>query len=71
LVDAARADELLARAQAGGVELLGPDGLLSPVSKAALERALEVQLTEHLGHEKHDPAGRGSGNSRASVVLHS
>jgi transposase-like protein len=64
LVDAATADELLARAQAEGVELLGPDGLLSQVTKAVLERALEEELTEHLGYEKHDPAGRGSGNSR-------
>jgi putative transposase len=64
LVDAATADELLARAQAEGVELLGPDGLLSQVTKAVLERALDEELTGHLGYEKHDPAGRGSGNSR-------
>src|SRR3954452_5338648 len=64
LVDAALADELLAKAQAEGVELLGPDGLLSQVTKAVLERALEEELTDHLGYEKHDAAGRGSGNSR-------
>ena len=64
LVDAALADELLARAQSEGVELLGPDGLLSQVTKAVLERALGEGMTEHLGYEKHDPAGRGSGNSR-------
>jgi transposase-like protein len=64
LVDAATADELLARAQAEGVELLGPVGLLSQVTKAVLERALDEELTGHLGYEKHDPAGRGSGNSR-------
>ena len=64
LVDAATADELLAKAQAEGVELLGPDGLLSQVTKAVLERALEEEMTAHLGYEKHDPAGRGSGNSR-------
>jgi hypothetical protein len=62
LVDAATADELLARAQAEGVELLGPVGLLSQVTKAVLERALDEELTGHLGYEKHDPAG--SGNSR-------
>ena len=39
LVDAATADELLAKAQAEGVELLGPDGLLWQVTKAVLERA--------------------------------
>ncbi len=58
------ADQLLARAEAGGVELLGPDGLLSQVTKAVLERALAEEMTAHLGYEKHDPAGRGSGNSR-------
>jgi transposase-like protein len=64
LVDQQLADELLGRAQAEGVELLGPDGLLSQVTKAVLERALGEELTHHLGYEKHDPAGRGSGNSR-------
>jgi putative transposase len=64
LVDDRLADELLARAQTDGVELLGPDGLLSQVTKAVLERALDEEMTHHLGYEKHDPAGRGSGNSR-------
>jgi transposase-like protein len=64
LVGPELADELLGRAQAGGVELLGPDGLLSQVTKAVLERALAEEMTGHLGYEKHDPAGRGSGNSR-------
>ena len=64
LVDGQLADELLGRAQAEGVELLGPDGLLSQVTKAVLERALGEEMTHHLGYEKHDPAGRGSGNSR-------
>ena len=58
------ADELLGRAQAEGVELLGPDGLLSQVTKAVLERALAEEMTGHLGYEKHDPTGRGSGNNR-------
>ena len=64
LVDERLADELLGRAQAEGVELLGPGGLLSQVTKAVLERALGEELTHHLGYEKHDPAGRGSGNAR-------
>src|SRR5207344_859932 len=51
-----------------GIELLGPEGLLSQVTKAVLERALGEELTEHLGYEKHDPAGRGSGNSRNGVT---
>jgi putative transposase len=64
LVDDELADQLLGKAQAEGVELLGPDGLLSQVTKAVLERALAEEMTGHLGYEKHDPAGRGSGNSR-------
>jgi putative transposase len=64
LVDDELADELLGKAQDEGVELLGPDGLLSQVTKAVLERALAEEMTGHLGYEKHDPAGRGSGNSR-------
>jgi putative transposase len=64
LVDAELADQLLAKAEAQGVELLGPDGLLSQVTEVVLERALAEELTDHLGYDKHDPAGRGSGNSR-------
>ena len=64
LVDDELADQLLDRAQAEGAGLLGPDGLLSQVTKAVLERALAEEMTGHLGYEKHDPAGRGSGNSR-------
>src|SRR5499427_3760219 len=64
LVDEQLADQLLGKAAAEGVELLGPDGLLSQVAKAVLERALAEEMTGHLGYDKHDPAGRGSGNSR-------
>ena len=64
VVDDQLADQLLARAEAEGVELLGPDGLLSQVTRAVLERALGEELAVHLGYDKHDPAGRGSGNSR-------
>jgi putative transposase len=68
LVDDELADELLGRAQAEGAQLLGPDGLLSQVTKAVLERALAEEMTGHLGYEKHDPAGRGSGNSRNGMT---
>ena len=64
LIDEELADQLLGKAQAEGAELPGPDGLLSQVTKAVLERALAGEMTGHLGYEKHDPAGRGSGNSR-------
>jgi transposase-like protein len=64
LVDEDLADQLPDKARAEGAELLGPDGLLSQVTRAVLERALAEEMTGHLGYEKHDPAGRGSGNSR-------
>jgi putative transposase len=64
LVDDDLADQLLGKAQAEGAELLGPDGLLSQLTRAVLERALAEEMTGHLGYDKHDPAGRGSGNSR-------
>ncbi len=52
------------RADASGAVLLGEGGLLTEVTQAVLERALDAEMTEHLGYEKHDPVGRGSGNSR-------
>ena len=64
LVDGETLDALLERAHGEGVELLGPDGLLGQLTKAVLERALREELTCHLGYEKGDPAGAGSGNSR-------
>ena len=64
LIDEELADQLLGKAQTEGVELLGPEGLLSQVTKAVLERALAEEMTGHLGYDKHDPAGRGSGNNR-------
>jgi transposase-like protein len=45
-------------------DLLGEDGLFKQLKKALLERALGAELTHHLGYEKGDPAGRGTGNSR-------
>jgi putative transposase len=45
-------------------ELLGPDGLLSGLTKAVMERASKAELTHELGYEAGDPAGHGSGNSR-------
>jgi len=45
-------------------DLIGENGLLKQLTKAVLERALNAELTQHLGYEKHDPAGHKSGNSR-------
>src|SRR5215475_8219074 len=45
-------------------DLTGEDGLFKQLKKALIERARGAELTGHLGNEKGDPAGRGSGNSR-------
>src|SRR6202042_382577 len=42
-------------------DIIGENGLLT---KALLERAMQAEMTEHLGYKKHDPAGNNSGNSR-------
>jgi putative transposase len=55
-------DELLAGKSTE--EIIGPAGLLKQLTKALLERAMNAELTHHLGYEKHEPEGRGSGNSR-------
>ena len=47
-----------------GVELLGQGGLLTRLTKSVLETALESEMTEHLGYDKHDVMGRDGGNSR-------
>jgi putative transposase len=48
-------------------DLTGDDGLFRRLKKALIERALGAELTDHLGYERGDPAGRGSGNSRNGV----
>lgn len=45
-------------------DILGDNGLLKQLTKAVLERAMQAELTDHLGYERHDPAGTNSGNSR-------
>ena len=45
-------------------DIIGENGLLKQLTKALLERAMQAELTEHVGYEKHDPAGNNSGNSR-------
>jgi putative transposase len=57
-------DSLIKDAKASGTPLDGVDGLLNQITKAVLERALEAEMSEHLGYEVGDPAGRGTGNSR-------
>ena len=45
-------------------DLIGENGLLKQLTKALVERALQAELTTHLGYEKHDPEGHNSGNTR-------
>jgi putative transposase len=54
-------DELMATSNG---PLIGPNGLSMELTKALVERMLGGELNHHLGYEKHDPAGYGSGNSR-------
>jgi len=49
-------------------DIIGQNGLLKQLTKAVLERALQAELTGHLGYDKHDPAGNNSGNSRNGVT---
>jgi transposase-like protein len=58
------ARELVAKARAEGIEPVGPDGMLTGLTKAVLETALDAEMTQHMGYDRHGPAGRGSGNSR-------
>jgi putative transposase len=66
-LDAAK--ELVRLAKEQGLALTGPDGLLKALTKTVLETALNEELTEHLGYDKHDPAGQGSGNIRNGTRL--
>jgi transposase-like protein len=54
------AEALLEQAREQGVTLLGPGGLLAGLTKNVLETALGAEITEHLGHERHGPAGGGN-----------
>ena len=58
------AEFLVERARVEGVELTGDGNLLTALVRQVLQTGLEVGMTEHLGYERHDPGGRGSGNSR-------
>jgi putative transposase len=68
LLSEASNDELVRllaeRARAQGLKLAGEGGLLAHLTKRVVESALEGELDDHLGYGKHDPVGRGSGNSR-------
>jgi putative transposase len=56
--------EIMGRVQDEGLELLGESGVLKGLVKQIMEAALDAERTDHLGYERGDPGGRGSGNSR-------
>jgi putative transposase len=56
-------DELLAGASTEG-EIAGPGGLLAELTKRLVERAMEVELTDHVGYEQHQEPPGGTGNTR-------
>ncbi|MEA2438439.1 MAG: putative transposase [Thermoleophilaceae bacterium] len=56
-------DELLAGASTEA-EIAGPGGLLAELTKRLVERAMEVELTDHVGYEPHQEPPGGAGNQR-------
>src|SRR5205823_1458067 len=56
-------DELLQGARTEE-EIVGPGGVLSQLTKRLVERAMEVELTDHLGYEPHQEPPGGVGNTR-------
>ena len=58
------AEEMVRRAREQGLSLTGPDGLLKQLTKTVLETALNQEMTEHLGHDKHGPVSSECGNVR-------
>jgi len=58
------AEALVEQARTQGVELTGDNGLLTALVQRVLQTGLNVELTEHLGYERHAVEGRGTGNSR-------
>src|SRR6476660_4402376 len=56
--------ELVRAARARGDDITGPDGLLKSITATVLEAALEEEMTDHLGHLKHQAPEGGAGNIR-------
>jgi putative transposase len=68
LLDQGFLEEVMAKVDEGGVQLTGEGGFLPELVKRVLEAGLQAELTDHLGYEKHDRAGHGSGNSRNGFI---
>ena len=56
-------DELLANYEKPD-DLLGKNGILEQLTKRVVERALQAEMTHHLGHEKHGKVSNSTGNTR-------
>jgi transposase-like protein len=63
-VDEQLVRQLTERARAEGLQLTGEGGLLQKLTKLVVESALDGEMDDHLGYDKHDPVGRNGGNSR-------
>lgn len=63
-LDVQLAAELIEKAKAEGVSLVGPDGLLAGITKTVLQAALEAEMTEHLGYDKGERPAQPTGNHR-------
>jgi transposase-like protein len=64
------AQQLVDRARAEGLELVGPNGLLAGVTKQVVETALEAEMREHLGYGPHERAlATNVRNGRSSKTL--
>ncbi|GAB2592904.1 IS256 family transposase [Paractinoplanes abujensis] len=63
-VDAELVGRLVEQARAAGLQLTGEGGLLQQLTKRVVEAALDGEITDHLGYDKGDPAGKNGGNSR-------
>jgi hypothetical protein len=64
MVQAGMLDDLMNQVDSGDLQLTGEGGFLPELVKRVLEAGLQAELTDHLGYERHDRAGHGSGNSR-------
>ncbi|GAA1702370.1 MULTISPECIES: IS256 family transposase [Mycobacteriales] len=64
VLSADQIDAMVTAAEELGQGRHGVEELLTQMTKAVLERAMEAELSDHLGYEAGDPAGHGTGNSR-------
>ena len=67
-VDEQLIDRLAAWARDGGLQLVGVGGLLQQLTKRLVESALEGELTDHLGYDRHDPVGQKIGPCPATAT---